>query len=112
MGKCSLEKFDSPIVMINQSYQGEDWSVVASYVSEQDVIEVGDEVRLAEIGWHVSVTLPNLDDVNFDQAFSTPEAALEFGINQIVSDSLTSAMSFEHDPKDIGHSFGEFKSFI
>ena len=103
MIKASLENFDSPIVIINQVYESEDWSVITNYVSKQDVIEAEGEANLAEIGWHVSVTLPNLDDVNFDQVFSTPEAALEFGINQIVSGNLapaTSGLKGERHPID------------
>jgi hypothetical protein len=30
-----LERFDSPVVIINQLYKGEDWGVVARYVSRQ-----------------------------------------------------------------------------
>lgn len=89
MIKASLEKFESPIVMINQVYDNEDWGVVANYVSKQDVAGAADELSFDDIGWHVSVTLPDLDDVDFKQVFSSPESALEFGINQILSGSLT-----------------------
>ena len=112
MIKANLEKFDSPIVMINQEYAGEDWGVVASYVSKKDVVEAEDEIRLQQIGWHVSVTLPNMDDVDFDQVFSTPDAALEFGIRQIVSGNLASATPSENISKDESYPFGQYESIV
>ena len=114
MIKASLEKFDSPIVIVNQIYEGEDWSVVASYVSKQDIEaeEAEGEASLGEIGWHISVTLPNSDDVDFDQVFSTPETALEFGINQIVSGYLTPATSSVNGLKNENHPFGHYNSIV
>jgi len=88
MISCSLEKFDTPVVIINQEFENEDWGVVASYVSKQDILDQKSEEGLFDIGWHVSITLPNLDDVDFAQVFSTPEAALEYGISQILNGSL------------------------
>ena len=110
MIKASLEKFDSPIVIINQVYECEDWGVITNYMSEQDVIEAEGEADFAEIGWHVRVTLPNLDDMDFDQVFSTPETALEFGINQIVSGNLAPATSPVKGLEGESHPFGHYQS--
>ena len=110
MLKANLERFDSPIVMINQVYESEDWGVVASYVCEQDVVDAEGEKNSAEMGWHVSVTLPNLDDMNFDQVFGTLEAALEFGISQIVSGNLLHATFPAKGLKDESHPFGYYHS--
>lgn len=110
MIKVSLEKFDSPIVIINQVFEGEDWGVVASYMSKQDVEEAEGGVGLAEIGWHLRVTLPNFDDADFDQVFSTPEAALEFGINQIVSGSLAPVKSPVNGLQGESHPLGHYNS--
>ncbi len=112
MIKPSLEKYDSPIVIINQVHEGEDWGVVANYVSKNNVLEAGYEATLAEIGWHVSVTLPNLEDVEFDQVFSTPETALEFGINQIVSGNLAAVTPSENERKCEVYPFGRYKSIV
>lgn len=112
MIKASLEKFDSPIVMINQVYEGEDWGVVANYVSKHDLVEAEDEASFADIGWHLSVTLPNLDDVDFKQVFSTPESALEFGVNQIVSGNLVPNMSVENEKKAETYPFGRYDSIV
>ena len=110
MIKPSLEKYDSPIVIINQVYEGEDWGVVANYVSKNYLLEAGDEIDLAEIGWHLSVTLPNLEDVDFDQVFGTAEAALEFGINQIVGGNLAAVTPPEKEQKCEVYPFGRYKS--
>ncbi len=113
MIKASLERFDSPTVIINQVHHGEDWSVVATYVSKQDIVEAEGETGFADIGWHVSITLPNLDDVDFDQTFSTPEAALEFGIKQIVSGNLKPAKSPATSlTGDKSHPFGHYDSIV
>ena len=109
MIKSGLEKFDAPVVIINQVYQGEDWSVVASYISEQDVIGENGEPDLARIGWHPSVTFPNLDDVEFDQVFLTPEAALEFGIDQIISGNLKTTPPAAKVPEDTSYPFGRYE---
>lgn len=93
MIKASLEKFDTPVVIVNQVFEGEDWGVVASYVSNHDAHGADGDESLFTVGWHVSVTLPNLDDVDFTQTFSTPEAALEFGIKEILSGSLRPTVS-------------------
>lgn len=112
MIQSSLDKFDSPVVIINQEFEGEDWGVVASYVSKQDVLkEDGSADSLFDVGWHLSVTLPNLDDVEFSQVFSTPEAALEFGIGQIISGALTpvtTSVATKFGSED--HPFGLYNS--
>ncbi|MCP5445657.1 MAG: hypothetical protein H6964_01515 [Chromatiaceae bacterium] len=107
MIKSSLEKFDTPVVIINQVFENEDWGVVASYVKETEV-----EENLIYAGWHVSITLPNMDDVDFEQLFSTPEAALEYGISQILSGSLVPAapVSFFKQRESDDHPFGNFHS--
>ena len=64
MIKPGLEKFDSPVIMINQLYKGEDWGVIAHYMGTQDVEGVE---REAKIGWHLSVTFPDFEDVDLDQ---------------------------------------------
>lgn len=110
MIKASLERFDSPTVIINQVYAGEDWGVVATYVSRQDIAETEGEANFTEIGWHVSVTLPNLDDADFEQIFSTPEAALEFGINQILSGNIRPVASPATGLPDESHPFGRYDS--
>jgi len=112
MIKASLERFDSPIVMINQVYENEDWGVIANYVSKQDVAETGEETSFVDIGWHVSVTFPNLDDVDFTQVFSTPESALEYGISQILSGNLVPATSVENTKKDVSHPFRKYDSIV
>ena len=103
----SLERFDSPVVIINQLYKHQDWGVVASYVSKQEV--AGADGDIARVGWHVSVTLPDLDDVDFDQVFSTPEAALEFGINQIIGGTLTPAAPPADGMEAKVYSFGDYE---
>lgn len=112
MIKSSLEKFDTPVVIINQEFEGEDWGVVASYVSKQDVMnEDGDDKSLFDVGWHLSITLPNLDDIDFMQVFNTPEAALEFGIAQILSGALATATTAAK--RQLGgdvHPFGQYPS--
>ena len=110
MIKPGLEKFDSPIVLINQEYEGEDWGVAASYVSNQDVMEEEGEFKLEKTGWNVSVTLPNLDDVDFDEIFGTPESALEFGIQQILSGRLPAVASSEDASQDEPYPFGHYHS--
>ena len=110
MIKPGLERYDSPIVIINQVHQGEDWGVVVSYVSENSLLDAGDESELEEIGWHVSVTLPNLEDVDFDKVFSTPETALEFGIDQIVSGKLALVTPPWNEQKCQVYPFGRYKS--
>ena len=105
MIKASLEKFNSPIVIISQIYEREDWAVIASYVSKQDAEEAGGKANFADIGWYVSIILPNLDDEDFDQVFSTSEDALEFGITQIVSGSFVSAASPVNELKGKNHPF-------
>ena len=111
MFMSSLEKFDSPVVLINQIFEGEDWGVVASYVSEQDVAEVENEESLFSVGWHVSITLPNLDDVDLTQIFSTPEAALEHGISQILNGSLKPVpLSLINGQKGDEFPFGHYHS--
>ena len=104
-----LERFDSPVVIINQLYKGEDWGVVARYVSKQEVAGAVGDIDIARVGWHVSVTLPDLDDVDFDQVFSTPEAALEFGINQIVGGILTPAAPPASETNARVYSFGDYE---
>ena len=84
--------------------------MVANYLCEQVVADEEGEENLAEIGWHVSVTLPNLDDMNFDQVFGTLEAALEFGISQIVSGNLSQATFPANGLKDESHPFGYYHS--
>ena len=112
MIKSSLEKFDTPVVIINQVFEGEDWGVVASYVSKQDILtEAGGEESLFDVGWHLSITRPDLDDVDFSQIFSTPEAALEFGIRQILSGALTPVSASSVNPlKGDDHPFGHYHS--
>lgn len=112
MIKSSLEKFDTPVVIINQVFENEDWGVVASYVSEKDISKTEGEESLFDVGWHVSITLPNLDDVDFDQLFSTPEAALEYGISQILSGSLVpvAPVSIVNRREGDDHPFGHFHS--
>lgn len=112
MIKVSLEKFDSPIVIINQVFEDEDWGVVASYMSKRDVEEDEGGAGLAGIGWHVRVTLPSFDDADFDQVFSTPEAALEFGISQIVSGSLSPITSTVNGMKGDSHPLGHYNSIV
>ena len=109
MIKPGLEKFDSPVVIIYKSYKGEDWGVVASYVSKQEVTGKDGDIDLAKIGWHVSVTLPDLDDVGLDQVFTTPEAALEYGINQITSGTLTPATPPADKIEAEVYSFGDYE---
>jgi len=110
MFMSSLERFDTPVVIINQVFEGEDWGVVASYVSEQD-LEVETEESLFVIGWHVSITLPNLDDVDLTQVFSTPEAALEYGISQILNGSLKPvSLPVINGQKDDVFPFGRYHS--
>jgi len=101
-----LERFDSPVVIINQLYRGEDWGVVARYVSTQDVEGVASE---AKIGWHLSVTFPDFEDVDLDQVFGTPEAALECGINQIISGNLMPATSSAGEVIAKAYSFGDYE---
>ncbi len=93
MIKTGLERFDSPIVIINQEYNGEEWSVLATYLSEREAKEMAGEGEdlFTAVGWHVSITLPNLDDICFEDLFATAEAALDFGVEQILSGSLSSA---------------------
>ncbi len=111
MFMSSLEKFDTPVVIINQIFEGEDWGVVASYVSEQDVAETEDEEGLFDIGWHVSITRPNLDDVDLSQVFITPEAALEYGISQILNGSLKPvSLSIINGQEDDDFPFGRYHS--
>ena len=112
MTMSSLEKFDTPVVIINQVFEGEDWGVVASYVSRHDVAEEDNEESLFDIGWHVSITLPNLDDVDLSQVFRTPEAALEYGISQILNGSLkpVSLSVIDGRRKDDDHPFGHYHS--
>lgn len=112
MIKPGLEKFDSPIVIINQEHEGEDWGVAVSYVSKQDVLEAEGELKLEKIGWQVSVTRPNLDDVDFDEIFGTPESALEFGIKQILSGRLTFVAASEDVSQDKTHPFGHYQSIV
>ena len=112
MIKPGLEKFDSPIVLINQEHEGEDWGVAASYVNKQDIMDAEGEPNLEKIGWNVSVTLPNLDDVDFDEIFGTPESALEFGIKQILSGRLTTVVSSEDVSQDKPHPFGHYHSIV
>jgi len=107
----SLEKFDTPIIIINQVFEGEDWGVVTSYISKQDVAEVETEESLPDIGWHVSITLPNLDDVDLTQVFCTPEAALEYGISQILNGNLKPvSLSVKKEQKDDDFPFGHYHS--
>ncbi|MCP3869816.1 MAG: hypothetical protein GY703_17325 [Gammaproteobacteria bacterium] len=108
MIKPGLERFDSPIVIINQVFENEDWGVVASYTSSQDALDAEGETILSEIGWHVGVTLPNLDDVDFNQVFSSPEAALEFGIEQIVNRRVTSPLSPPENAASNVYPFGHY----
>ena len=103
-----LERFDSPVVIINQTCNGEDWGVVASYVSKQDLEEEEDKANLARVGWHVSVTLPDLEDVDLDPVFSSLDAALEYGINQITSGSLRSEPTSGETEVKI-YSFGDYE---
>lgn len=112
MIKASLEKFDSPVVFINQVYEGEDWGVIASYVSQQDVIEAEDDASLEKIGWHVSVTLPSTDESDFDQVFSTLEAALKFGITNILSGALAPSKAPTNQLKVETHPFGHYGSIV
>jgi hypothetical protein len=109
MIKSGLEKFDAPVVIINQEYQGEDWGIVASYVNEQEITGEGGEPDLARIGWHLSITFPNLDDVEFDQVFTTPETALEFGVNQIISGNLSATATAQNTPEDNIFPFGRYE---
>jgi len=111
MTKSSLEKFDTPVVIINQEFEGEDWSVITSYVSKKDVLARKDEGTLFDVGWHLCITLPNLDDVELSQVFSTPEAALEYGISQILNGSLNPASSSVNTGKQDEESpFGRYHS--
>ena len=102
-----LERFDSPVVIINQLYKGEDWGVVARYVSRQ-YIEGGESE--AKIGWHLSVTFPDFEDVDLDRVFGTLEAALEYGINQIVSGNLAASASPQNETKCKVYPFGQYKT--
>ncbi|MCB1860008.1 MAG: hypothetical protein KDI63_17185 [Gammaproteobacteria bacterium] len=112
MIKNSLEKFDSPIIIINQTYDGEDWGVMASYISDKEVHDMaGEEAVFTEVGWHLSVTLPNLDDISFEQVFSTPEVALEFGIEQILSGALSGVKDVGGEVDDGTSQFGKYASF-
>ncbi len=104
-----LERFDSPVVLINQLYKGEDWGVVASYVSEQDLEEVEGEANLARVGWHVSVTFPDFEDMDLDPVFSMLDAALEYGINQILSGILIPAVPTTGEMEAKVYSFGVMK---
>lgn len=104
-----LERFDSPVVLINQIYRGEDWGIAATYLSKQDLEESDDEANLAGIGWHVSVTFPDFEDVDLDQVFSTPDAALEYGISQILSGALLPAAPRSGETKAKVHSFGDYE---
>lgn len=112
MINATLEKYDSPVVMINQPYQGEDWGVMAMYLSQQDVLESEDDYDLSHVGWYVRVTLPNLDDVDFDQVFSTPETALEYAVKQILSGSLMAATTPALGQEDESHPFGKYHSIV
>ena len=112
MIKPGLEKFDSPIVLINQEHEGEDWGVAASYVSKPDIMDAEGEFKLEKTGWNVSVTLPNLDDVDFDEIFATPESALEFGIQQILSGRLTAVASSAEASQDEPYPFGHYHSIV
>ena len=105
-----LEQYDSPIIMINQPFQGEDWGVVAIYLSSQDILDSEDDTDLSQVGWYVKVTLPNLDDVEFDQVFHAPEAALQFGIKQILSGSLVTATPASPGTNQESHPFGYYQS--
>ncbi len=101
-----LERFDSPVVIINQLYKGKDWGVVVRYVSRQDI--EGRESE-AKIGWHLSVTFPDFEDVDLDRVFDTPEAALEYGIKQIISGNLTPATSPAGEMRSKVYSFGDYE---
>jgi len=101
-----LERFDSPVVIINQLYEGEDWGVVARYISRPDV--EGRESE-AKIGWHLSVTFPDFEDVDLDRVFGTLEAALEYGIEQVVSGKLTPATSPACEMRSKVYSFGDYE---
>ena len=107
----SLEKFDTPVVIVNQVYEGEDWGIVASYVSKEEVERSESGETLFDVGWHLTITLPNLDDVDLNQVFNTPEAALEYGISQILNGSLkpVSFMVIE-GKKDDDHPLGQYHS--
>lgn len=111
MLKSSLEKFDTPIVIINQEFEGEDWSVITNYIGKKDVLASEDKSNLLDVGWHVSITLPNLDDVELPQVFSTPEAALEYGIRQILSGRLKPvSLSVISGKQDEENTFGRYHS--
>jgi len=110
MIKASLERFDTPVVIVNQVFEGEDWGVVASYVSAQDALRSEGDEKLFAVGWNVSVTLPSLDDVDFTQVFSTPEAALEFGMNEILSGRLRLTTSNVTGIQGDGFPFGQYHS--
>jgi hypothetical protein len=114
MIKSVLEKFDSPVVMINQVHDSEDWGIVASYVSQADTAEAQGDTRLAQAGWHLSVLQPSMDEVELEQVFSTPEAALEFAIEKIVSGSLGSPQpaSDKWGNESANHPFGDYKSLV
>ena len=112
MIKPGLEKFDSPIVLINQEHEGENWGVAASYVSKQDTMDTEGGFKLEKIGWNVSVTLPNLDDVDFEEIFATPESALEFGIQHILSGRLTAVVSSEEISQGEPYPFGRYQSIV
>ena len=106
----SLEKFDTPVVIVNQEFEGEDWGIVASYISKKDLLET-EEGSLFDIGWHVSITLPNLDDVDLGPVFKTPEAALEYGIGQILNGSLKPvSLSVISGQKEDEYSLGDYHS--
>jgi hypothetical protein len=47
--------------------------------------------------------------VDLDQVFGTPEAALEYGINQIVSGNLTPATPPVGEMKAKVYSFGDYE---
>ena len=108
----SLERFDTPIVIVNQVYRGEDWGVVTHYVSPQDVRNAADDDLQLEAGWHISVTRPDLDDVELSEVFGSPEAALEFGISRILSGSLVPPLTDSSGLNGNDHPFGHYHSVV
>jgi hypothetical protein len=110
MLKPGLEKFDSPIVMVSQQFAGQEWGVTTSYCSLQDVQESEGELNAEDIGWGVRVTMPDYEDLYLDGTFPSPEAAIEYAIERILSGTLTASITDENPAELNPHPFGQYHS--
>ncbi|MCB1760108.1 MAG: hypothetical protein KDI68_10075 [Gammaproteobacteria bacterium] len=112
MLKPVLEKFDSPIVMVNQQFEGQDWGVITSYCSVQDVLDSEGELTNDNIGWDLRVTTPGYDDLCLEGVFPSPEAAIEFAIERITSGELAASLADDSPLDQNLHPFGRYHSIV